>query len=504
MSEHSEYGQHHGPRWGRILGIGAVLLILVLVVGHWIWSAGTASSLRRQVAAYKAAGEPIEPGDFVVTGVADADNAVLDIEKAIAAIVKSESLTKYDQLIDEPGFPLRDVEIDLLRAISAENAAVYPHIERAMTKRGVDWKLNLGGGAPMMQVLLPHLNHQRNLARVVAVDLMLAHHEGDDVRAMKRLEQILYIGRVNDGQPTLVSHLVSIGITALGCDRAMLVMPELRVGEDGKSAPRADVEAIIRQLLDDEAQGEGQRMALLGERAMQLDTVRMLQSGRLSLSQLAGPGGPGNAAQAVAAAVAVYALKPTFNSDGLLMIRTTTALLNAAQQSPDYPTFQATKPAFPIGPTAKPWQNVLARLMMPSLDRAVQTDFRSMTDRRLAGTALAIRLYALDHGGKLPETLSALLPKYLPAVPLDPLAAGKPIGYIADPGRPIVYSVGENGADDGGSDKPMRPGMINTGRWQQMDAVFDLTRQPRSEPQELDDGVGGLSTQPATEPAPEP
>ena len=80
-----------------------------------------------------------------------------------------------------------------------------------------------------------------------------------------------------------------------------------------------------------------------------------------------------------------------------------------------------------------------------------------MTERRLAAVALATRLYYVENG-KWPASLDELAPKYLPAVPDDPMASGKRIGYVAEEARPRIYSVGENGTDEGGSGAPLRKG----------------------------------------------
>jgi hypothetical protein len=94
-----------------------------------------------------------------------------------------------------------------------------------------------------------------------------------------------------------------------------------------------------------------------------------------------------------------------------------------------------------------------------------------LATRRLAGTALAIRLYEVDHGHR-PETLAELVPEYLPAVPQDSFAeAGRALVYLPSAAHPIVYSVGVNGVDDGGD--PKRRNTITKGHWQP-DVVFFL------------------------------
>ena len=90
-----------------------------------------------------------------------------------------------------------------------------------------------------------------------------------------------------------------------------------------------------------------------------------------------------------------------------------------------------------------------------------------LTHRRLAAAALAVRWYAVEHDGRLPASLEELVPRYLPAVPLDPMAKGRPLGYSPDPARPMVYSVGENGIDNGG--ETTRRGALGSedpGPWQ--------------------------------------
>jgi hypothetical protein len=46
--------------------------------------------------------------------------------------------------------------------------------------------------------------------------------------------------------------------------------------------------------------------------------------------------------------------------------------------------------------------------------------------------------------------------------------------------RGIVYSVGEDGKDDGGSEQAV-PKAKGSGRWQTADAVLHLQRQPRKQ-----------------------
>jgi hypothetical protein len=82
--------------------------------------------------------------------------------------------------------------------------------------------------------------------------------------------------------------------------------------------------------------------------------------------------------------------------------------------------------------------------------RACATTFRDETLRRLTITAIGIKRYQMRHG-KLPETLDALVPEFCPQVLLDRMD-WKPLRYrVNADGTYTLYSVGENGKDDGGN-----------------------------------------------------
>jgi len=69
--------------------------------------------------------------------------------------------------------------------------------------------------------------------------------------------------------------------------------------------------------------------------------------------------------------------------------------------------------------------------------------------RQTVITAIALKRYQLNHGN-YPERLSELMPEFLAAVPLDPVD-GQPLRYRKNAGGSFsLYSIGENGKDDGG------------------------------------------------------
>ena len=80
---------------------------------------------------------------------------------------------------------------------------------------------------------------------------------------------------------------------------------------------------------------------------------------------------------------------------------------------------------------------------------------RTETERQMALAAIGLKRYALRNGGALPPSLDALVPTFLPEVPIDWMD-GKPLRYRpgADSKTFLLYSVGTDGRDDGGDPTP--------------------------------------------------
>ena len=512
--EEREYDR--GPRWVRRLLVAGTLVVVLIVGGHLLWSGRSRTLLDRQVAEYRAAGEPIELADFSNTGVADGDNAAILLREAARIDETTEAWKAYAKLPDDIALPLTDEEAAAIEAVVNESASTFDLVDEAMGRPKVDWKLPYG--SPVIQILLPDLNQQRQLARLMAHRAMLNYRKGDHAAAVRDMRRALFIGRAVGHQPFLVGYLVSVAINAMSADVLATMSPGLKVGKGPGDVPPDELRAVIAELLDENAVRESYRRGLDGERMMQLDTARSVAEGKLSLAQLSAPRPGGVTNNALDAAVGFLA-RPVALSDGLLMIRHTTAVQRAFDASPDWPTLTATTPANPKELNTG-LRHVLARMMLPSFERASLTAFRHLAERRMTAIALAARWYAVEHDGRLPAKLEDLADgKYLSSVPLDPFAASaRPLRLVNDPVKPFVYSVGEDGGDDGGSEEATelhkRMNVQTLGRWDRLDAVLHLTLQPRPEPEpkpetldpmsELSDGVGDLGIAPTTVPATAP
>jgi hypothetical protein len=99
------------------------------------------------------------------------------------------------------------------------------------------------------------------------------------------------------------------------------------------------------------------------------------------------------------------------------------------------------------------------------------------TSRNVIVTAIAIKRYELRHH-QFPATLDELTSELLKTVPLDPMD-GQPLRYRPNvDGTFLLYSVGENGKDDGG-DPSLEKGVTGTSfYWQNYRALDWVWPQP--------------------------
>jgi hypothetical protein len=97
------------------------------------------------------------------------------------------------------------------------------------------------------------------------------------------------------------------------------------------------------------------------------------------------------------------------------------------------------------------WSHI--RILMPSQERAFVLWARSLAYNRSVLLAIAAERFRLQQG-RWPTNAEELAPDYLKTIPDDPFT-GHPMVFIHSNDGVTAYSVGENGADDGGLVEPL-------------------------------------------------
>ena len=93
--------------------------------------------------------------------------------------------------------------------------------------------------------------------------------------------------------------------------------------------------------------------------------------------------------------------------------------------------------------------NFLSGVMIPNSGRAMQKAAQNQTLANQAFIVCALERYRIAHA-KYPETLAALMPQFANVLPND-IIGGRPLKYQLDGAQFVLYSIGWNEIDDGGT-----------------------------------------------------
>ena len=435
----------------RILIVsGIFLLALIGVRLGWGWEANR--QLQAEIDRIIAAGEPIYPADFDPPPMRPEENAAklyLDAEAALNLTPTQGDFV--NKLVGE--YAQIRKRLDEVEPFVKANAEAFQLVRRAGELKKVDW----GGRirSPAINFMLPNLSMHRHMSKTLSITATYHAERGHHAEALTTLVDSFRFTEAVDREPFLIVHLVAMACRALVLDDIEHVAPTFALARDARErdadstiAPRELVSLLITELLDERSFEAALVRAMQADRMIMLDAVEtVLRDGISSLLS----GGPTVTVPAHWLQRAMtFPLTPMLKLDALAGIRFGSAIVDGAGK-PNWPAARATFP-----PEPSDWSPLerltrpVSGLILSSLDRVVFQHFRALAESRMAAIALAIRLYEVDHGRR-PETLVGLVPEYLSTVPIDPLAADdRPIGYLPNAPKPILYSVGDNATDDGG------------------------------------------------------
>src|SRR5262249_897548 len=97
---------------------------------------------------------------------------------------------------------------------------------------------------------------------------------------------------------------------------------------------------------------------------------------------------------------------------------------------------------------------MVIRLRIPTIIHDISTHRKSDAELRCAIVALAVERFRLANG-QWPSALSDLTPAFLAQLPVDPFD-GQPLHYRPTADGVMIYSIGPDGIDDGGTLDPTK------------------------------------------------
>jgi hypothetical protein len=293
-------------------------------------------------------------------------------------------------------------------------------------------------------ILLPHLAVMKSCVQILRLRATAELQNDQSQKALDDIKLMLYLNNSIRTEPVFISHLVRIAMMAITLQPIYEGLAEHKWSD----AQLAELDAELAKL-DFLADYE---FSMHGERMFGISIVEYLR--RTRNLQAMGFDDQGNPSSPPFSNLGFH-LAPSafFYRSELIMARMhqqwTLPLVDMEQRvvSP-HKVSQSTAAADKALQHGWPY-NILARMVFPSIGKAVIKFARAQSSIDLARTAIALERYRLANGN-YPESLDALMPQFMEKIPHDTIN-GQPLHYRREAsGQFVLYSVGWNETDDGG------------------------------------------------------
>jgi hypothetical protein len=379
-------------------------------------------SLRAEAAEIIAASMPPAP--------APDDDAAPLYQRAFSALEADKEFSDPKSPLDDP--LTADMAAEEVAAILARHAATLELLRRAADKPGCrfvrDWS------RPSLDMTLPEYGPMRKGGRLLALAARREAASGKMATALRDVVRIHRLGMHAASEPIIIAGLVGQAIDQNALETLAAVLP-----------------AIGKQdlpLLDDPAFTDflgtpvSYERHFYGEEAFGISTIALLAEQGAVLLGL----GQDDLARWVGFSFRCF-LMPAELAGYREMLQEYRTI--AGDRTQPFPWFKE-RIAGIERDAERGKAGMFGKLILPALGQVFVMESKGRAFHRAAEVLVAATRFRLTTGS-LPEPATALVPDYLPKVPLDPFTTDAPLHTKrTDDGLLIVYSVGPDGEDDGG------------------------------------------------------
>lgn len=426
----------------RRIKISHVLLVLLLagIALFAILRIQTKFRLRDRIDAIRAAGYPATcvELDRWYSIPRDAENAAYTFQDAFLSLKKwDKGKLKSLPVAGSAELPPRTEPLPsemktLMAEYVADNNEAVDLLHEAAKIEHCRYPVDLRAG---FATLLPNLSEMRGCVFLLELEAILHADSGDNPSAMRSIDTAFGVARSLETQPVMISQLVRSACQVIAVRTIEQVVNRTELNDE-------QLVELIKSTRDSESICD-MFAALIGERCVGLSFFQNPQAVDPSIF---GGGMP------IRPLLAIYQGVGLSDADAAIYLD----LMGRYLESARLPTHERQQAAKAIEAKLRSTSkvHVLLHQMMPALSRITTIGIRTIAYLRTAQAALAVQRYRLATG-KLPDSLSDIIPEYLESVPKDPFD-GEELRYKKlDPGF-IVYSIGDDLSDDGGKEKPSK------------------------------------------------
>ena len=422
-------------RWLRskwTIGTGILLLLALPLLALVAWDYLSLQWADKELARLQAAGSPVTADDLETFYAlpAGADDVTrlwlsasdpLETKAFSGAAVTLPIVGEGEAEIPPPGEPWPQLEEARRLLLNYQEQLSQLH-EAAARGGAARYPTQFSAG---FEMLLPHVQPLRVAARLLALEAHVKAHDGDAQGAARSIHAIFKVAGSLEREPVLVSQLVRFTMDGVGREALESLLPHTAF---------ADKDLLILQT---------DLLAVDYETAI----VRALQGDRVTcLAVFRDPRVMGKEAS-------VFLWRMTRGQDLQMYLTQMDHSIEAAS----LPTPASRAALDDLERQLKTAKSSVVKRLGHHLSlqllngvNAASASFRGTAFNRAAATALAVERHRRIHGA-LPKSLQDLPPSLLSPIPTDPFD-GKPLRYAIRGDGFVVYSVGEDGKDDGGEE----------------------------------------------------
>jgi hypothetical protein len=300
--------------------------------------------------------------------------------------------------------------------------------------------------------------------------------QGRREQALEDLEALAGLAQMEREEPTLVAQMIRVAVAGLGLQATWEALQA-----PGWTEPQLE---RLQKAWEPVDLVQALEMGFVGERAGGLEIFNQIRhSSGPQIGRLFRPwSSPASSRLSWRDMVADYLYLPVYKlawvgDDELFYLQTMQEALTAPRLLKAlHPWPEARQATTKVGARlnavasgAGKFRYYVSIMAIPNFTRANERAAHVETERQMTLAAIALKRYQLRHGRR-PTSLDALVPQFLPAAPYDPMS-GKALCYRLKPDASfLLYSVGEDGKDDGGDPRPAGGPVF--GLWEGRDAVW--------------------------------
>lgn len=307
---------------------------------------------------------------------------------------------------------------------------------------------------------LNHLTYLLNLGQIFRIRTWAEISLGNREAALADTLTLLRLTKVSAREPILISQLVRVAM-------ASLAIAAIRDGITAHAWSDADLAAFEHDLASINLVPD-LMLALRGERGSFNQIADSLRKSPGEIRRLieGTQAGPPDAEDRMGALGAGIFLRTFFSADQAFFNQLIQQCVDNLDRATEDGLTPKSMPEDAVknlskGPVLVKFRNFLSLLMLPALSGAGRRFADAQDQIRMTRVACALERYRLRHGC-YPDTLDALTPDFLPALPVDVVTL-KPIRYrTGEKEGFLLWTPGWNEKDDGGKPADRK---TNDGDW---------------------------------------